>query len=453
MTSPLKPECLGTRRPAGYRRVRLRSLPSYRLSSAGPCGFCRIAALGLLLTSSLAGCDQRQQTPPVQASFAARPEVSVVVLRPQAIVITTELPGRTTASLTAEVRPQVNGIIQARLFQEGAEVAAGAPLYQIDPATYQAAYDSAVAAQQKAEAAVPSATAKVDRYRGLVAQNAVSKQDLDDAVATLAQAKADVASAKASVETARINLAYTKITSPIAGWIDKSSLTPGALVTASQDSALTTIRKIDPINVDVTESSTNLLNWRQAVSEGRIKFTGPDVSVKLKLENGATYSHTGRFAFVESNVSQTTGTFSLRAEFPNPERLLLPGMYVRAILEQGVAENSFVLPQRAVTRNAKGEATAMFVAQNGKVEQRTLSVGRSVGNNWLVNSGVRDGDRIIVEGTQLVRPGQDVTAVEVIIDETSGEVRGLKRDSRVQTGTIPAVQHEREPNAARAAGG
>jgi len=371
---------------------------------------------------------------------AMKPEVSVVTLRPQSVAITGELPGRTTASLTAEVRPQVNGIIQTRLFKEGGFVKVGDPLYQLDPASYQASYDSAVAALHKAEAAVPNAQAKVDRYEGLIKQNAVSKQDLDDANATLAQANADVAAEKAAVETARINLDYTKIAAPISGWIDKSSLTPGALVTASQTTALTTIRTLDPINVDVTESSTNLLNWRQAVSEGRIKLNGPDVSVKLKLENGAIYSHTGKIAFAEANVSQTTGTFTVRAEFPNPDRLLLPGMYVRAIVEQGVAENSFLAPQRAVTRNAKGEATALFVTPEGKVEQRVLAVDRSVGANWLVSSGVKDGDRMIVEGTLLVRPGQDVTSVEVTIDDTTGEIRGRTQGSLSQPAATQSAQ-------------
>jgi membrane fusion protein (multidrug efflux system) len=379
-------------------------------------------------------------------------EVSVVTLHPQSVAITGELPGRTTASLTAEVRPQVNGIIQARLFQEGGLVKAGDALYQLDPASYQASYDSAVAALQKAEAAVPNAQAKVDRYLGLIKQNAVSKQDLDDANATLAQANADVAAEKAAVETARINLDYTKIAAPISGWIDKSSLTPGALVTASQTTVLTTIRTLDPINVDVTESSANLLNWRQAVSEGRIKLTGPDVSVKLKLENGAIYPQTGKLAFAEANVSQTTGTFTVRAEFPNPDRLLLPGMYVRAIIEEGVAENSFLAPQRAVTHNTKGEATALFVTPDGKVEQRVLAVDRSVGNSWLVSSGVKDGDRMIVEGTQLVRPGQGVTAVEVEIDDATGEVRGRSQGSAPQSGATKPTPGDNEPKPASPAG-
>ncbi|MGP9811316.1 efflux RND transporter periplasmic adaptor subunit [Rhodopseudomonas sp. NSM] len=394
----------------------------------------------------LAGCGGQDQTAAQKAAGLPRPEVGVVTLHPRSVAITSELAGRTTASLTAEVRPQVGGIIKSRLYEEGGEVAAGDALYQIDPASYQATYDSAVAALQKAEAAVPSAAAKVERYQGLVKQNAVSKQDYDDAVATLAQARADVASAKASVATARINLDYTKIVAPIGGRIDKSSLTPGALVTAGQTTLLTTIRTLDPINVDVTESSTNLLNWRQAVEEGRIKATGPDVSIKLKLDNGTTYPLTGKLAFVESNVSETTGTFALRAQFPNPKRLLLPGMYVRAIIEQGIAENSFVVPQRAVARNAKGEAVAMLVTAEGKAEQRVLTVGNNVGNNWLVSAGIKDGDRVIVEGVQMVRPGQDVTAVEVTIDENTGQVRDRKQGSLSPPDPVRFADRDGDPS-------
>ena len=386
-------------------------------------------SLAILLAFVLAGCDGQDKSAAQKTGGAPKPQVGVITLHPQSVAITAELPGRTTASLTAEVRPQVNGIIQARLFKEGSEVKAGDPLYQIDPATYQAALDSAQAALQKAEAAVPSAEAKVARYKDLVKQNAVSKQEFDDANSALAQAKADVASAKANVNSARINLAYTKITAPIGGRIDKSSLTRGALVTASQTTLLTTIRTIDPINVDVTASSTDLLNWRQAIKEGRLKFNGPDVHVKLKLDNGTTYSHDGKLAFVGSNVSETTGTFALRAEFPNPDRLLLPGMYVRAIVEEGVAPNSYLVPQRAVTRDTKGDATAMFVTADGKVEQRVLSISRNVGNNWLIQSGIHDGDRVIVEGTLLIRPGQAVSAVEVTIDENTGEVSARKQSA------------------------
>jgi membrane fusion protein (multidrug efflux system) len=375
-------------------------------------------AAGILL----AACSQETGKAPAGMGGTGKPEVGIVTLHPQSVAITAELSGRTAASLIAEVRPQVNGIIQQRLFKEGSEVAAGQPLYLIDPASYKAGHDSAIAAQQKAEAAVPSAQAKFDRYAGLLKQNVVSKQDYDDAAATLAQAEAEVASAKASAETARISLDRTSITAPIAGRIDKSSLTPGALVTANQDTVLTTIRALDPIYVDVTQSSTNLLNLRQAVTEGRLKFSGPNVSVKLKLENGTIYAQTGKMEFTGANVDQTTGTFALRAEFPNPDRLLLPGMYVRALVEEGVAENSFLVPQRAVSRNTKGEATAMVINAQGKVETRVLTVRNSVGNNWLVESGVGDGDRVVVEGSQLVRPGGDATGVEVTIDETTGEV-------------------------------
>uniref|UniRef100_E6VMW0 Efflux transporter, RND family, MFP subunit n=1 Tax=Rhodopseudomonas palustris (strain DX-1) TaxID=652103 RepID=E6VMW0_RHOPX len=380
-----------------------------------------IAALAFAV--ALAGCKPQSDDHGAESAGVDRPEVGIVTLRPQAVAMTAELPGRVVASQMAEVRPQVSGIVQQRLFTEGSEVAEGASLYQIDPAPYKAAYDSAVAALRKAEAAVPSAQAKSERYQGLVKQNAVSKQDLDDAVAALAQAKAEVATAKAAVETARINLDYTTIKAPIGGRTDRSSLTPGALVTAGQTGLLTTIRTLDPILVDVIQSSTNLLNLRQAIDSGRLKVSGPHVAVKLKLENGAIYPLAGKMEFSEANVSTSTGTVTLRAVFPNPQRLLLPGMYARAVVEEGVAPDSFLVPQRAVTRNTKGEAVAMFLDKDGKAEERVLSVIRSVGNNWLIGAGVHDGDRVIVEGTQYVRPGQMAAGTEVVVDDTTGEVR------------------------------
>ena len=340
--------------------------------------------------------------------------------------------------------PQVGGLIKSRLFREGSEVKAGDLLYEIDPAPYQAALDSAVAALAKAEAAVPSAQAKVDRYRDLIRQNAISKQDNDDANAALAQAQADVASARASLETARINLGFTRVTAPIGGRVDRSTLTPGALVTASQTTALTTIRQLDPINVDVIQSSTNLLKFRGAVAEGRLKLSGPNVAVKLKLETGREYDQSGRLEFAEANIDQTTGTFTVRAEFANPDRLLLPGMFVRAVVQEGVAENSFLLPQRAVGRNTRGEATAKFIGADGKVEERVLATSRSVGNNWLVERGVRDGERIVVEGGQLVRPGQTVTGNEVTIDEASGELKSANRQALLGAG--PGLQEPRAKN-------
>ncbi|WP_204951133.1 efflux RND transporter periplasmic adaptor subunit [Methylopila capsulata] len=380
------------------------------------------AALGLVLALALSACDGEDASGR-QAQPAQRPTVSVVVIDGRSVAVTAELPGRVSASLVSEVRPQVGGIIQTRLFKEGSEVKQGDPLYQIDPASYKASYDSAIAAQQKAEAAVPSAQAKVDRYQGLAKGSAVSKQDLDDAEAALAQAIADVASAKAEVDTARINLDYTTIRAPIGGRVDASSLTPGALVTASQDTALTTVRTLDPINVDVTQSSTNLLRFREAVKTGRLKFRGPDVAVKLHLENGSTYGQNGALQFAEANVDETTGTFTVRASFPNPDRLLLPGMYVRAVIEEGVAPNSVLVTQQAVGRNTKGEATVKVVGADSKIEERVIVVGRQIGNSWLVDQGLKAGDKVVVEGGQNVRAGQEVTAAEVSVDDATGDIR------------------------------
>ncbi|WP_307155749.1 efflux RND transporter periplasmic adaptor subunit [Rhodopseudomonas julia] len=375
-------------------------------------------------TLLLSACNpsEEQNTPPVQSNS---PQVSVIALHPGSTTITAELPGRVAASLVAEVRPQVGGIIRARAFEEGSEVKEGDVLYEIDSASYQAAYDVAAAALQKAEAKVPSAQAKVERYEGLVAQNAVSKQDVDDARSDLLQAQADVASAKADLESARINLDHTKVKAPISGRISASAITVGALVTADQETALTTIRTLDPINIDVTQSSTNLLRLRRAVDEGRIKTSGKNVAVRLKLDDGSTYAQDGTLEFMESVIDETTGTFTVRAIFPNPERVLLPGMYVRGILQEGISEGSFLVPQRAVTHNPDGEAVAFFVDADGKVDQRVLSVQRSIGKDWLVDGGVSDGDRLIVEGAQSVKDGESVRAIEVTIDEETGEVQAL----------------------------
>nr|WP_247222507.1 efflux RND transporter periplasmic adaptor subunit [Shinella oryzae] len=372
--------------------------------------------MGLCLVS----CSKEEPAPP---SAASKPSVSVVVLQPQDVAITAELPGRTAASLEAEVRPQVGGIVRKRNFKEGSEVKEGDVLYELDPATYQASYDSAVASLQKAEGALPSAQAKVNRYGRLTSNNAVSEQDLEDAKSTLAQAKADVASAKASVETARINLEYTKIRAPISGRVDASTITVGALVTAEQTTALTTIRSLDPINVDVTQSSSNLLNLREAVDSGRLRFSGTNVSVKLKLDNGKAYDRTGTVEFAEATVDQSAGTVKLRAQFPNPDRVVLPGMYVRAVIQEGIAPNSYLVPQRGVSRNTKREPTARFVTKDNKVEERVLSVDRSIGNNWLVTAGVNGGDRIIVEGSQRTQIGQEADAKEVTIDNATGELK------------------------------
>ncbi|TMV83926.1 efflux RND transporter periplasmic adaptor subunit [Thioclava sp. BHET1] len=382
----------------------------------------------LAVTLSAGGAVAQAQQSPVQ--------VNVVVLHPQDVAITANLPARVSAALRSEVRPQVSGIILERAFTEGREVKKGDLLYQIDPALYQAAYDSAQAALQQAEAAVPNAQSVVNRYQTLAKNSNVSQQDLDSAIATLAQDKAAVAVAKANVETARINLAFTKITAPITGRIGQSNLTPGALVTSGQSDALATIVQLDPINVDVTESSTNLLDLRQAIQAGRIKLSGPNVKVKLILDNGETYDQTGTIQFADPQVSETTSTVSLRANFPNPDNLLLPGMYVRAVVEQGVAPNSFLIPQRAVTRDPQGDAVALFVDKENKVAQRTLDVGQHVGNNWLVKSGVKDGDRVIVEGSQFVRAGQVVNPVEVTVDDATDQL--VKQGQAGATGAAAA---------------
>ena len=374
----------------------------------------------------VAGCNEQKSAQ--NNAPAVKPEVSAVALHPQSVAITAELPGRTSAYLTADVRPQVGGIIRSRNFKEGSEVKQGDILYEIDPSAYQASYDSAAAALQKAQGAIPSAQAKLDRYKGLSQQNAVSQQDFDDAQSTLLQDQADVAAAKAALETARINLDYTKIRAPIDGRVDASTVTVGALVTADQTTALTTINKLDPMNVDVTQSSTNLLKFRSAVDEGRLKTSGDNVAVHLKLEDGSTYKQTGKFQFANATVAETVGTISVRVIFSNPDRLLLPGMYVRANIEEGVAPNSFLVPQRAVTRNTKGEPTAMFVTPEGKVQARTLKVQRSIGNSWLVSEGLKDGDRVIIEGGQRVKDGQDVNASMVTIDDATGDIKQASAD-------------------------
>lgn len=378
------------------------------------------ALAAILAVALLGGC--KDETKPQQAA-PPPPGVGVVTVHSQPVTLTAELPGRTAASLVAEVRPQVDGIIRERLFAEGGEVKAGEVLYRIESSRYQAAYDAAVAAQRQAEAAVPSAANRVERYKKLAQANAVSRQDLEDAQATLQANRAAVAAARAEVERALINLDYTDITAPIGGRIDRSLVTQGALVTASQAAALTTIRRLDPVHVDVTQSSSDLLRLRQAVAEGRIKRVGQSIEVRLRLENGAIYAHPGTLAFAEANVSETTGTYILRATFPNPERLLLPGMYVHAIVGEGVAERGILVPQRGVTRNLKGEPTAMVVKPDNTVEVRVLGISRSLGNDWLVESGLADGDRVIVSGSQKARPGAVVTPEPMVVDPATGEAK------------------------------
>lgn len=377
-------------------------------------------AAGVAMMASLAGCNDEQAAGARPAP--AKVQIGAQTLRPQTVTLTAELPGRTSAHMVSEVRPRVGGIVRTRNFEEGSDVKAGDILYELDPAPFEAAYRNAEAALQRANGAIPNAKARLARYTNLATRNAVSQQDLDEANATVLQAEADVAAATAALETARINLEYTKIRAPIDGRIDASSVTPGALVTADQAAALATIRQLAIINVDVVQSSANLLRLKKAVAANRVRTNGDYVSVELLMEDGSRYSYPGKMQFSESSVSSTAGTVSIRAVFPNPDGLLLPGMYVRAIVEEGFRENSFLVPQRAVSRNPRGEAVAKFVNADSKIEERVLAVDRNIGNNWLVNDGVENGDRLVVDGLQRAQTGQNVEVTAVRIDDTTGEV-------------------------------
>ncbi|UTG92027.1 efflux RND transporter periplasmic adaptor subunit [Geobacter sulfurreducens] len=369
-----------------------------------------MAVAGLLAVGiMMAGCGKKNAAAP---PASGPPEVGVIVVKPERVALTTELPGRTSPLLIAEVRPQVSGIIQKRLFVEGSDVKAGQVLYQIDPATYQAAFASAKAALARAEANLIPARLKEERFRDLVKIKAVSQQDYDDANAALKQAEADVASAKAAVETARINLAYTKVAAPISGRIGRSAITDGALVTANQATALATIQQLSPIYVDVAQSSAELLKLKQNLASGIMKDNAAaQAKVKLLLEDGSPYPLPGTLKFSEVTVDQSTGSITLRAVFPNPKQTLLPGMFVRAIVEEGVSDQAMLVPQRGVTRNPQGEAMVLVVGAEEKVEPRIIKVVRTVGENWLVSDGLKAGDRVILEGIQKARPGTQVKAV------------------------------------------
>jgi membrane fusion protein (multidrug efflux system) len=343
----------------------------------------------------LAGCGQ-QDAPAVAA---APPRVSVVTLQARPVPINSELPGRVAAYRTAEVRPQVNGIILKRLFVEGSDVRAGQQLYQIDPAPYQASYDSAVAAEA-------SARALSERYKPLVEANAVSKQDYDNAEASYLQARA-------TVEAARINLTYTKVLSPITGRIGRSSITEGALVTANQSLALATIQQIDPVYVDVTQPSTTLLRLTREAEAGLLKKDDAgQAQVRLRMEDGSDYGHPGALQFSEVTVDPGTGSVTLRALIPNPERLLLPGMFVREQIQEGIRQGTVLVPQQAVSHDQKGTPTALTVGSDSVVQLRTLATDRAVGDQWVITAGLSSGDRVIVEGIQFAAPGAKVAADE-----------------------------------------
>ena len=364
-----------------------------------------ILAIGLALGLTACGSKAGPAAPPPT-------EVGVVTLKTQPVALTAELNGRTSAFLVADVRPQVSGIIQKRLFQEGALVRKGQALYQIDPATYRASLASAQAGMAQAEAALGSAKLKADRYKDLVAINAVSRQDNDDAQAAFQQARANVAAQAAAVQQARINLGYTRVLAPISGRVGKSSVTPGALVTASQATALATVQDLGQIYVDVTQSAADLIKLRRDLAQGQLGRSG-GADVTLILDDGSTYPIMGKLQFSDVTVDPGTGSVGLRAVFPNPTGVLLPGLYVRARLSKAIAPAAILVPQAAVSRDANGEATVLMVDAGDKVASRVIAVSQTVGDSWLATSGVKPGERVIVEGLQKVRPGAPVKPVQV----------------------------------------
>jgi len=365
-----------------------------------------LAALGLLGVTFVAlGC---KSAPPARPT----PEVAVQVVATESVALTTELPGRTSPFLVAEIRPQVSGLILNRLFQEGSDIKAGGILYQIDPAPYKAALDQANAALAAAESSLPSIRSRAERMKTLVKIHAVGEQDAEEAEAALQRAIASVAAAKAAVESASINLANTPIKSPISGRTGMSSVTVGALVAAYQPVALATVQQLDPIYVDVTQSSSDQLRLRRRLEGGHLKSGGDSArKVKLFLEDGTPYPLEGRLQFRDITVDPATGAVTLRMVFPNPKQVLLPGMFVRAVLEDGIDDQAILAMQQGITRDAKGNAIAMVLDKSDKVEQRMLTVDRAIGDKWLVTSGLSSGDRLIVEGLQKIRPGVAVKAV------------------------------------------
>ena len=362
-----------------------------------------VAAIAL----TLAGCGKDQaggpQRPPTEVGF--------ITVEPQPLVLQSELAGRTTPYLMSDVRPQVSGIVKFRRFEEGSQVKAGQVLYEIDPAPYEAVAAEARAALANAKASVEATRLKAQRYGELIAIEGVSHQEADDAQMAYQQALASVAQAQAALASAQINLDYTKVRAPISGRIGMSTVTPGALVTANQETALATIRMLDPIYVDMTQSSAELLKLRRLIGEAGMK--SGRAKVRLKLEDGSQYSQPGSMKFAEVAVDESTGSVTLRAEFPNPDGMLLPGMYVRAVLDQAVSKTAILAPQQGVTRDLKGNATALVLTPDNKVEQRTLVAERAIGDRWLISNGLSEGDRLIVEGTNKVRVGDIVNPVDV----------------------------------------
>lgn len=369
--------------------------------------YCLVAMV--LSALFLTGCGQQssanKKAPPT-------PEVAVVEVKPERVVITTELTGRTAANRIAEVRPQVGGIVQKRLFTEGSDVKSGQVLFQIDPAPFKAALDNARASLSKSEASMTSIRFKADRYKELLQDKAVSRQEYDDASAALKQTEAEIQYWKAMVETAGINLKYTSVKAPISGRIGKSNVTEGALVTANQASALAVIQQLDPMYVNVPQSTTELMQLRRHLEEGRLnREKNGHNKVRIFLEDNSQYPLPGELQFRDVSVDPASGTVNLRVTVPNPKGILLPGMFVRAIVEEGVNTKAILVPQQAVFRTPKGEPYALTIDGEGKVQQKMLALDRAMKDKWLVSSGIGAGDRVIVEGMQKVKPGASAKAV------------------------------------------
>jgi len=392
----------------------------------------RLVLLPLALSIMLAACggdDAAQQPPP--------PEVSVVTLAPQDTVLTRELPGRTTAYQIAEVRPQVSGIIERRLFTEGSMVQEGEPLYQLDDATYQAVLASAQAQLTRAEATLEAARLRAARTSELARIDAVSQQDDENATAALRQAEADVKAARAAVQSAQVNVGFARITAPITGQIGRSSVTQGALVTANQPQALATIQRLDPIYVDLTQSASELLELRQAVAAGTLERA--EMPVTILLEDGTEYPHQGTLALSEVSVDPSTGSFAVRVVVDNPDQILMPGMYVNAIVGSGVRQNAILVPQQGIARDPKGNTSAMVVNDQGLVEVRPVRVSRAIGNKWLVEEGLAAGDRVIVEGLQKIQPGIPVQVVEAAGTPAAGAAGAAPDDGANAPADAPVV--------------
>ncbi|MEI6056168.1 MAG: efflux RND transporter periplasmic adaptor subunit [Lentisphaerota bacterium] len=364
--------------------------------------------LSIILIISINGCGPRKPSP-----TARTPEVAVITIKKEIVVISTELPGRTSAYLTAEVRPQIGGIIQKRIFEEGAEVRTGDLLYQIDPAPYQAIYDKSKAEFEMAEARIVPIKYKFERNKTLIKTHSISQQDFEISEADLYTAQADIQAAKAAVEIAKINLDYTNLKAPITGRIGRSDVTVGALVTMNNPTPLATIQQINPIFVDVVQSSADLLHFKQDIAEGFIKkLDEKKLKAKLFFEDGSLYPLEGEMKFRDISVDQGTGSFIMRIVFPNSEYALLPGMYVRVMIEIGTVENAILVPHQSVSRDMKGLPIAFVVDSSDKVEERSLVIDRSMGDKWLVKEGLKTGDRLIMEGFQRMRPGNIVKVVD-----------------------------------------